>query len=180
MNPFYKTTITILCVIFGTYFACAQNTGIGIYAGGGYISGESPDIGSFTTNIYFDADWFNTNIFPRVSFIYASAFSRIVPDSRKKYFPFMKGLSLKGVMQQDYKDNLFLEEGIGLAYLNDRTFSTTNSWNPGVAFSLTGGLNLLDQYNKGFRVGVGTEYAFVFGGTFLKYFSLHLQAKYQM
>lgn len=180
MSTFFKFLILLICVIPGYKYAFAQNTGIGIYAGGGIISGDSPEIGSFTTNIFADVDLFNTNIFPRVSFVYASAFNRIVPVARKRYFAYMKGLSLKGIMQQDYQDNLFLEEGVGIAYLNDRTFSTTNTWRPGVAFSLTGGINLLNQQNKGFRIGIGTEYAFVFGGTFLRYFSLHLQAKYHL
>jgi hypothetical protein len=89
----------------------------------------------------------------------------------------MKGISLKGIMQQEYTDNFFAEEGLGVAYLNDRTFNTTNVWNPGVTFSLNGGINLPDKSSRKIQLSAGAEYAFAFGGTFLRYFSLHLQVK---
>jgi hypothetical protein len=173
-----RIIILIFAVALSINCTYAQHTGIGAYIGGGYISGDSPDIGSFTTNVFFDADYFGPNMFPRVSFMFAGAFNRIVPDSRKQYFPFMKGISLKGMMQQDYTGNFFIEEGFGIAYMNDRTFSTTNTWDPGITFSLSGGINLPDKYEPRIQLGAGAEYAFIFGGTFLKYFSVHLQAKY--
>jgi len=154
-------------------------TGIGAFAGGGYISGDSPDIGSFTSSLFFDLDiGMSSYFYPRFSFIYAGEFGNLLPDAKKDYFPVIKGFSVKGIITQDNEDKFFFEEGFGFVYLNDRTFSFTDSWNLGVAFSLTAGIDLTDFYRRGFRIGLGTEYAFAFGGTFPKYFSLHLQGKY--
>ena len=177
MQSFKRVILTSALIIICFTTANARNTGVGAYIGGGYISGDSPNVSSFTTNVFVDADYFGPNMFPRVSFMFASAFSKIVPDTRKQYYPFMKGISLKGMLQQEYPGNFFAEEGLGIAYLNDRTFSTTNNWNPGVTFSLSGGVNLPDTSIRKIQLGAGAEYAFAFGGTFLRYFSLHLQVK---
>ncbi|HSH64438.1 MAG TPA: hypothetical protein VLB84_01250, partial [Bacteroidia bacterium] len=155
----------------------AQDIGIGGYLGGGFIGGESPNIGSFNTSLFADFPFINKQFYPRLTFIYAGDFDNILPGTRYDYFPFQRAVSLKGIVTQNYSGNYFLEEGVGFIYMNDRTFSTVNEWNAGIAVSLAAGLKL-KNIADGFSAAAGTEYAFGFGGTFPRYFSVHLQIRY--
>ncbi|MFO7447676.1 MAG: hypothetical protein R6W90_15020 [Ignavibacteriaceae bacterium] len=183
MNTFGRVAVFVLLIlsVIINNNTRAQSLALGASVGGGYISGDSPDIGSFTSSLFLDVDLgFSSHFYNRLSFIYNGDFDNILPGTRNSYFPFIKGISLKGIITQDYENNYFLEEGVGFVYLNDRTFSFTNSWNFGVVFSLAAGIDFTDLYKKGFKLALGTEYAFAFGGTFPKYFSIHLQTKYTL
>lgn len=155
------------------------NFGVGGYAGGGFLSGDSPDVGSYTTSIFFEFKTpFSESVIPRISFIYTQDFNKLVPGSTQRYFPFIKGVSLKGVASQDLSGNYFVEEGAGIITMNDHTFYNVSEWNFGVVTSLLIGLNLTDVNSEGWRIGVGAEFAFSFANTFAKYYSFHVQAEY--
>lgn len=155
------------------------NFGVGGFIGGGVISGNSPNQGSFTTSVFFEFKTpFSNNIIPRIGFIYAQDFNKLLPGSTNKYFPFLKGFSLKGIASQLISEDYFIEEGAGFLALNDHTFNDIDVWNYGVVGSLVLGIDFRDESNLGFRVGVGTEFGFSFANTFAKYYSLHLQLEY--
>jgi hypothetical protein len=73
---------------------------------------------------------------------------------------------------------MFLEEGVGVLVLNDRTFSDTDSWEYGAVLSLVTGFDLRNYDLKGFKIGAGVEYGITFTGTLPQYFSLFLQFQY--
>lgn len=154
---------------------------IGGYIGGGTIKGNSPSEGSFGTSVFIEASIpIFEEVFPRLSFIFARDFSSLLPDSRQPYFPFVQGVSLKGVTSQYFDSKVFLEEAVGLLALNDRTFSDTNSWEYGIALSFTGGFDLRNYDLKGLKIGAGLEYGITFTGTLPQYFNLYLQFQYTL
>ena len=85
---------------------------------------------------------------------------------------------MKGITSQSIEPNFFIEEGLGLIALNDRTISETDEWDYGANFSLAAGFDLRNFDTQGFRVGLGTEYGLTFNNTLASYFSLYLQAQY--
>ena len=173
----FYTTVLILVFYFNTQ--AQSGIGVGGYLGGGVISGDSPNQSAFTSSVFFEFKTpFSDNILPRVSFIYAQDFNRLLPESTNKYFPFLKGISLKGVASQSISENYFVEEGAGFIEINDRTFTDVNEWNFGVVSSVIAGFDFRNNANTGFRLGGGVEFAFSFANTFAKYFSFHVQGEY--
>jgi len=124
----------ILAAIFIAiqFDAAAQfRISVGGTVGGGFIKGNSPSVGAVTTSLFVET---NTvlfeEVFPRLGFIFAKDFNAIVPNMDKPYFPWVQGFTFKGVTTQYFDGGYFLEEGVGLLALNDRTFSDTNTWFP--------------------------------------------------
>jgi len=158
--------------------AYAQNISVGGFVGGGTVGGFSAATGAFTSSIFAEVKTpvfgFNT----RLSFIYAQDFNVLLPGSTNRYYPFLKGVSLKAIFTQPLNSPFFLEEGFGPIVINDRTYSNVDEWNYGTAFSMTAGIDFRKYKADGFKLGLGVEYSITFGNTFAKYFSFHLQGQY--
>jgi len=166
-------------IIFFASVSNSQTISAGASLGGGTIAGETPSIGSFSTSLYIESITpFEEDLSLRLSFFYMQDFNKLLPDTRRVYFSFLKGLSLKAIINQPFEGNLFVEEGIGLITLNDRTLSNTNEWDYGVAVSLSGGFDLRRENLKGFKIGVGLEFGITFFNTLPKYSSVFVIAKY--
>lgn len=156
-----------------------ESISIGGYLGGGVISGNTTDKGSFSSSIFIEVDpGFYKDFSIRLNFLYHTDFNSILPNTTKRYYPFIKGFGLKGITSQGIEPNFFIEEGLGLIALNDRTISGTDEWDYGANFSLAAGFDLRDFDVQGFRVSLGTEYGLTFNNTLASYFSLFLQAQY--
>jgi len=174
-------------ILFILIFTIQSNTSAqlrvsaGGFVGGGFIKGNSPSIGSFTASFFVET---NTALFaevtPRLSFVYAKDFNAIVPNVKKPYFPFVQGLSFKGITTQYFEDHIFLEEGFGLLALNDRTFSDEDSWSYGIVFSINGGFDLRGFELSGFKIGAGIEFGITFNNTLAQYSSLHFYFNYTL
>jgi len=173
----------ILFILFSVNNVCTAQTrfAVGGFAGGGFIKGNSPSVGSFSASFFIET---NTVLFeevtPRLSFVYSRDFNAIIPNVRKPYFPFVQGITFKGITAQYFEDHIFLEEGFGLLALNDRTYSDTNSWSYGVVLSINGGFDLRGFELNGFKIGAGIEYGITFNNTLAQYSSLHLYFNYTL
>jgi len=183
-NLFLLLKVTLFILIFSAFqeSATAQiRVSAGGFVGGGFIKGDSPNIGSFSASFFIET---NTALFeevtPRLSFVFARDFNSIIPNVRKPYFPFVLGLTFKGITTQYFEDHIFLEEGFGLLGLNDRTFSDTDSWSYGVVLSINGGFDLRGFELGGFKIGAGIEYGITFNNTLAQYSSLHLYFNYTL
>lgn len=173
-------TILILVIIFNPLNAQVKLEGIGVYGGLGTIKGNSVSVASFTTSAFLDTKWFFSDLVTvRFSFFYARKFEALIAsNSRARYFPFHKGFSLKTVIDQPLSRYIFLEEGVGLLFLNDRTFSDTNEWGIGITFHVVGGIDFRDDTGNGFKVGAGSEVGTTFTTTTPQFFSVHFQTAY--
>lgn len=151
----------------------AQTISFGTSLGGGTISGETPSIGSFSSSIFIErVSPFEEDISFRLSFFYMQDINKLLPDTRKVYFSFQKGISLKAILTQRLDNSLFIEEGLGLISLNDRTLSSTDEWDYGVNVSLSGGFDLRDDNLNGLRIGAGIEFGITFFNTLARYSSI--------
>ncbi len=174
-----KVFLPIIIFLFFSNIFAQTKFGAGGYLGGGVISGNTPNQSAFTSSVFFEFKTpFSDNIIPRLSFFYAQDFNRLLPGTTNKYYPFLKGFSLKGVASQNISEKYFVEEGIGFITLNDRTFSDVDEWNFGVVSSLLAGFDLRNNLQTGWKIGAGIEFAFSFANTFAKYYSFHVQGEY--
>ncbi len=150
---------------------------VGGFAGGGYISGNLPSQGSFTSSVFVEA---KTNpVFgfdSRLSFIFVSDFDKLLPRTSIQYYPFLKGFSLKGIVYQPVSNIFYVEEGIGPLMINDRSLVDLNKWDLGLAFSILAGTNFGDPMSI-IRLGAGIEYGLTFTNTDVRYSSFHLQVQ---
>jgi hypothetical protein len=150
----------------------------GVSLGGGLISGDSPNVSSYSASLFLETPILYNSFSIRLSFLYAADYNQILPNSTNKYNPFIKGVSLKGLTSQDFSGSYYLDEGIGLLILNDRIFSNTDYIDYGIVISLGAGIDLRNNNPRGFRIGAGVDYGFTFTNTYAKYFSLHLMGQY--
>ncbi len=169
-------------LLLATFSLNAQlRINVGGYVGGGSIKGESPSVGSFNASVFIET---NTVLFaevtPRLSFLFGKDFNTIIPNSRKAYYPYMQGISFKGITTQYFAGSIFLEEGVGLLALNDRTFSDTNLWAYGIVLSIAGGWDLRGFDLDGFRIGAGADYGITFNKSLPQYSTFHFYLNYSI
>lgn len=171
--------VPFVLLLFPNELLAQESLSIGGYLGGGVISGNTTDKGSFSLSFFLEVDpGFYKYLSIRISFLYHTDFNSILPNTTKRYYPFIKGFGLKGITSQSIEPNFFIEEGLGLIALNDRTISGTDEWDYGANFSLAAGFDLREFDTKGFKVSLGTEYGLTFFNTLASYFSLYLQTQY--
>ncbi len=180
----YAAIYTILSIILAitvyTPFTVAQNNfGIGINAGGGTIGGNLPSTGSFNSSFFVEGNpGFTGNVILRLSLNYAVNINVLLPQNPNSYTPFIKSISLKGILSQPLSSSIYVEEGLGIIMINDRTFANLNEWDTGLAFSILPGLDFRNSAEQGFKLGIGTEYGLTFTNTNVWFVSVHLQTEY--
>ena len=175
-----KTFILAAILIAVQFDAAAQfRISVGGTVGGGFIKGNSPSVGAVTTSFFIETNIaLFSEVFPRLGIIFAKDFNAIIPNVEKPYFPWIQGITFKGVTTQYFDGRYFLEEGVGLLALNDRTFSDTDNWNYGVVLSINGGFDLRGFNLDGFKLGAGAEYGITFTNALPQYSSLHAFVTY--
>jgi len=151
---------------------------IGITAGPGFMSSDSPYISGFTTSISAGAGKIYDAVSPRFSFYYAGDINSLLPASTKSYYPFIRAFSLKGIYCINITDNYFYEQGLGLFIANDRIFRNINSWGTGFIVTVLGGADLRGLSSSGFRIGIGGEYGLTVYNRYIRYFGLYFQVQY--
>jgi hypothetical protein len=178
----FKSRITFFCLV--TIFLLplsnikSQDLSAGVNLGIGSISGNTTSLGSYNVSVFVQTESFlENNLYFRLTGLYCGDIDQILGTIRK-YSPFLKGISLKGVTVQTVSGSFYAEEGAGLLYLNDRTLSDANADDFGVTFSLLGGIDLTGFGNNGFKLGVGFDYGITFNNTLAKYYSFYFQAHY--
>ena len=170
---------TILFVLIQLSVNAQFRISIGGTVGGGFLKGNSPSVGAVTATMFIETNTvLFSEVYPRLSLIYARDFNAIIPNVDKPYFPYVQGVSFKGVTTQYFDGRYFLEEGVGLLALNDRTFSDTDNWNYGIILSINGGFDLRGFNLDGFKLGVGAEYGITFTNTIPQYSSIHFIVTY--
>ena len=176
------TRFLLLLILFvaAQFTANAQlRISIGGTVGGGFLKGNSPSVGAVTASLFLETNTvLFSEVFPRLGVIYARDFNAIIPNVDKPYFPYVQGVTFKGITTQYFDGKYFLEEGVGLLALNDRTFSDTDDWNFGIVLSINGGFDLRGFNLDGFKLGAGAEYGITFTNALPQYSSLHLFTLY--
>ena len=176
------TRLLILLILFIVinFAANAQlRISIGGTVGGGFLKGNSPSVGTVTTSFFLETNTvLFSEVFPRLGIIYARDFNAIIPNVDKPYFPYVQGITFKGITTQYFDGRYFLEEGVGLLALNDRTFSDTDDWNFGIVLSINGGFDLRGFNLDGFKLGAGAEYGITFTNALPQYSSIHFFVTY--
>jgi hypothetical protein len=178
--PPTKILFVLLIFILANPASTAQiKVSIGGSLGGGYLQGNSPSVGATTMSLFLETNTvLFAEVFPRLGVIFVKDFNAVIPNVDKPYFPYLQGITFKGITTQYFDGGYFLEEGVGLLALNDRTFSDTDDWNYGVVLSINGGFDLRGFNLDGFKLGAGAEYGLTFTNALPQYSSIHFYVNY--
>lgn len=151
----------------------------GTFIGGSSFNSNSPSVGGFATGIFIETDTpLFEEVFPRLGVTFMKDINAVLPNNRKPYYPSMLGLNFKGVTSQYFDSKIFLEEGIGLLALNDKTFVDKNFWEFGLALSFLAGYDMRDFNLRGLKTGAAVEYGLTFTGSLPSYLNFYLQFHY--
>ncbi len=169
----------LLLILFSSVGFSQVDFSFGGLLGGGSFSGNSFSVGGFSAGFYAEANLpLFEEVYPRAGIVFTKDFNAVLPNTRKAYYPFLLGVYIKGVTYQYFDNKIFLEEGVGLLALHDKTFIDTDIWDYGISLSFSAGYDFRDFNLKGFKAGLGAEYGITFFNTLPRYFSLHLFLQY--
>lgn len=183
MSNFYRiiqTAVFILIMFSAESRAQITAFSIGGSLGIGGLKGNSPSQTSLSGNIFADVyPSFVDFISIRFKFNYSQKVEYFLPENRmNKYYPLVKSISLNVFVEQYIDSKLYVEEGLGLLALNDRTFSDVNTWNYGMLFNALIGWDIRNLSDSGFRIGVGSEYGLTFTNASPSFYNFYLQGQY--
>jgi len=172
--------VLILLFISPSVFPQIDEISVGLKLGPGTISGNLPSQTSVAAELFVDVLPNVTQGIPlRLGLLYARRFEAFLPQGlRGKYYPFIKGVYICGILKQPLGKLGYLEESLGPLYLNDRTYSDVNANDIGVMFSLLIGLDFRYGEKSGFASGLGVEYGTTFTNTTARYTTVNFQLQY--
>jgi hypothetical protein len=167
----------LICILSISNFGQIKSVSGGAKLGLGEIRGNSPSVSALGMGLYLDfVPWFSDELSFRTGFQYAQKLEYFLPENRmQRYYPFIKSFSFEGVLKVELNKLFFLEQGVGIIYLNDRTFSDVNEWEPGAVFHVLSGIDFSDEESDGIRLGLGLEYGITFTKTNASYYLIYLQ-----
>lgn len=169
----------ILVLLFSSGLFAQVSISVGTILGASSFSSNSPSVGGFASGLFIETDTpLFEEVFPRLGITFMKDINAVLPNNRKAYYPSMLGLNFKGVTSQYFDSKIFLEEGIGLLALNDKTFVDKNSWEFGLALSFLAGYDLRDFNLRGLKTGAAVEYGLTFTGSLPSYLNFYLQFHY--
>jgi hypothetical protein len=152
----------------------------GAYIGYGSVKGNSPSQTSLGFNVFagFSHAWLS-EIGLQFGYTYARKVNYFLPENTKgRYYPYVHAVTAKAIIEQPLGGFMFIEEGLGLSAINDRTFSDVNEWDYGIIASLYLGWNLRKFSLSGFKVGFVGESALTFTSTTVSYTMLGFRVMY--
>jgi len=153
---------------------------LGAETGMGVFNGNSPQVFSYNVSLFSDILVnFSSPSLLRVKLFYSGDFNSIVPQNRQHlYSSNIRGGSLQLLLEQSLYKQLYLQEGFGPLFVNDRTFSDVNTWNYGAVFSISCGIKFFNSDAKGFSLSINAELGNTFTSTTPQYLNVCLQPKF--
>lgn len=172
--------ILFCCIISANLYAQINGISLGVQAGFGDIKGKAISESTFGINgfIELSPDFWNIVDF-RFDYSYMRQIESLFPEkSQKKYYPSIHAFSLKAITRQIVSPVLFLEEGLGLLALIDKTYSDYNEWDYGVSGLVALGMDFKNSENFPVTLSIGANFGLTFTNTTASYMIYHLQLQY--
>ena len=151
------------------------------YSAGGGIGlgtfvGDFPSQTTFNGKIVFEFPSF-ISLFDKINFNlnFGQKVEKFLPDSYNyKHYSYFTSFGISGVFTQSLGYNLFIDEGLGLIYLNDRSFSDIDEWNIGMQINISGGTPI----SKNVILSINIDYGLTFTNTNSSYIAFLAICKY--
>ena len=111
----------------------------------------------------------------QIQYSFAQKLEKFLPGNQRiQYFSYMHSFGISGIFMQPLSEDINVEEGIGLIYLNDRSFNDIDTWNVGLLFNFAGSLPISQKSD----LVLNLDYGLTFTHTNASYFLLAVLYKY--
>ena len=153
-----KIFCSIILLSFST-FLFGQKTipTIGGGAGLGSLLGNFPSQTTLGGKIYLETHS-PISFFDRIQYhlTFAQKVEKFLPGSYDfDHYSYFTSLGIAGMFNQQLSNDYFIEEGLGIIYLNDRSFNDIDTWNIGMLISMAAGIDLKNNFELFFSIDYG-------------------------
>ena len=173
MKKFYFAFIFLLSTfLLGQSYKTAVGTGIGSF------NGNFPSQSTLNGKIYFEFSSPLT-LFQKldISASFGQKIEKFLPGSYNyKHYSFFTSFGISGKFIQPINNFITIEEGIGLVYLNDRSFSDIDTWNVGLLLSISAGIPI----SKKVELLLNGDYGLTFTNTNSSYIAFLILIRYSI
>ncbi len=154
----------------------SYNTSVGTGIGIGSFNGNFPSQSTLNGKIYFE---FISpfSLFDKLDLnaSFGQKIEKFLPGSYNyKHFSYFSSFGVTGKFVQPITNVFSVEEGIGLIYLNDRSFSDINEWNIGLLINISAGMPVSEKFDLLFNA----DYGLTFTNTSSSYIAFLLLFRY--
>ena len=165
-----KTSFIFL--LFSAYVLFGQNhrNSIGGGIGAGSFLGDFPSQTVFGTKLFYET-LSPVSIFSKIQFhtSYGQKIEKILPGSFDyEHYSYFLNFGFSGIFEQPLNKSVTIREGVGIIYLNDRSFDDIDTWNIGTLINLGFHTNL----NQDLSLNLNIDYGITFNNTNSSYFLL--------
>jgi hypothetical protein len=151
---------------------------IGAGLGIGSFIGNFPTQTTFGTKLYFETES-PLKIFNILQFHFTAAqkIEKFLPDSYTyDHYSYFTSIGISGIFNQPLNEYLNIQEGVGLIYLNDRSFSDIDSWNFGVLLNLGIGTPISNSVD----LSISIDYGITVNNTNASYYLFIVEGKFYL
>ena len=151
---------------------------VGAGLGIGSFIGNFPTQTTFGTKLYFETAS-PIHIFNNLQFRLTAAqkIEKFLPDSYTyDHYSYFTSIGISGIFNQPLNDYLNIQEGVGLIYLNDRSFSDIDSWNFGVLLNLGIGIPISNSAD----LSIIIDYGITVNNTNASYYIFMVEGKFYL
>jgi len=173
-------TYFIIILLSTSIVTLAQSPKLSFGGGIGFgsLMGSFPSQTTLGTKLFCE---FPVSIKPidkiQIQYSFAQKLEKFLPGNQRiKYFSYMHSFGVSGFFIQPLNESIKVEEGIGLTYLNDRSFNDINTWNIGLLFNFAGTLPVSQNSD----LVLNLDYGITFTNTNASYFLLSVLYKYSL
>lgn len=155
----------LFLIMINLFVLNAQNEkfSIGAGLGIGTFQGNFPSQTTFNTKVLFETHS-PISLFDKLNFnfTFGQKIEKFLPESYSyEHYSYFTSFGISGTFTQYISHNLFVDEGIGLIYFNDRSFSDIDKWNIGMLLNLSGGTII----SKNIALSLSMDYGLTFTNT---------------
>jgi hypothetical protein len=172
--------LSLLILIIFPIFLSGQKTipTIGGGLGLGNMFGNFPSQSTLGTKLYLETHS-PISFFDRIQyhFSFAQKVEKFLPGSYGyNHYSYFTSFGIGGMFNQQLNNNYFIEEGLGIIYLNDRSFNDIDTWNFGMLINLVAGIDLKNDFELTFNI----DYGITINKTNVSYVLIFLGVNYNL
>ncbi len=171
-----KALLFIILINVTILYGQTLNSTIGGGIGIGSFLGDFPSQTTFGGKLFFESPS-PISVFNKLQFhfSFAQKIEKFLPDSYSyDHYSYFTSFGLSGMFKQPLNEVLYIEEGVGIIYLNDRSFDDIDTWNYGILISLAGGLPISENIDLSLNI----DYGITLNNTNSSYFLFMINGKY--
>lgn len=158
-------------------FSQSKSNLVGSGFGLGTYIGNFPSQTTLGTKLLYEMNS-PFSFFDKIQFHFSAAqkVEKFLPGSYNyDHYSYFLSLGTSGLFRQFLNENFYFQEGLGIIYLNDRSFDDIDIWNFGTILNLLVGTEI----NKNIDLSLHLDYGLTFNNTNVSYTLIMILVSYK-